>query len=73
MEVGIFVTALDIAASVIMEAPATRLLHHLLMTLYFVCVELVIVQWFQYVITLLFPENSKGSKAASYTLPTPWR
>ncbi len=63
--VGICVTAIDIAASIIMEVPTTRFLYHLLMTIYFVSIELVIVEWFLYVLTILFEKDEKTSRRIS--------
>ena len=68
LETGIFVTIVDIAASIVMEVPTTRFLYHLLMTAYFVCIELVIVEWFLYVTTILYQENEKGCKTVSHVV-----
>ena len=46
MEMGIGITVVDIIASVVMEVPVPALVYHLFMTAYFVCIELVIVEWF---------------------------
>lgn len=55
MEMGIGITVVDIIASVVMEVPVPALVYHLFMTAYFVCIELVIVEWFLYVLTILYP------------------
>lgn len=65
---GIGVTAVDIAASVIMEVPTTRFLYHLMMTLYFVSVELVIVEWFSYVLPILYRDDAHKEKVIRYIM-----
>ncbi len=65
---GIIVTVVDIAASVIMEVPVSRTLYHILMTLYFVSIELVIVEWCLYVLTMLYAPGSIGGKAARHSV-----
>ena len=70
LEAGVAVTGIDIAASIIMEVSATRFLYHLLMTAYFVSIELVIVEWFQYVITILYERDEKGRRSVSHVVWT---
>lgn len=65
LEICIAATAVDIAASVIMELPSPAFLYHLLMTLYFLCIELVMVEWFLYVLTILYPGDEKKRRAIS--------
>lgn len=65
LELGIGITVIDIAASIIMEVPTTAFLYHLFMTAYFVCIELAIMEWFLYVLTLLYRDNEKAGKTVA--------
>lgn len=60
LHTGIVVTAIDIAASVVMEIPVAKFWYHFWMTLYFSAVELVIIEWFLYVVTLLYRREERG-------------
>ena len=54
---GVAVAAVDIAASVAMEVPVSRFTYHLLMTLDFVSLEVTIVFWFRYCLSLVYHDN----------------
>lgn len=60
IQIGLFLTVIDIVASVIMDVPVSRFVYQFGMTLYFVTVELVIVEWFLYAATLLYPDDEKS-------------
>lgn len=62
LEIGIIVTLIDIAASIVMEIPTPHFLYHLMMTLYFLSIEFVIVIWFFYVLTIIYPNEEKNAK-----------
>lgn len=59
---GIIMTAIDIAASVIMDIPFSRPLYHILMTLYLLVQDLMIVMWIMYALTILYKSDDKGRK-----------
>lgn len=66
---GILMMTVDIAASIVMEVPTTRFLYQLLMTLYFLTLELAIVSWFLYSISILYhDEPSRGKRAALWVV-----
>ena len=68
LQVGIGVTVIDVAASIVMEFPTTPLVYHLFMTAYFVCIELIIVEWFLYVLTILYQDNERGRRTISHVV-----
>lgn len=61
---GIFITIIDIAASVIMDVPINRFLFHLLMTMYLLAIELVIVEWYFYTVAILYQQDEKRRRLA---------
>ena len=65
---GIAVTVIDVVASVAMETPISRFLYHFLMTLYFVSIELIIVEWLLYVLTILYRPGERGEKAIRHVV-----
>lgn len=84
LRIGIIVTVLDIAASIVMEVPVSRFVYHLLMTLYFAGVELTIVFWMRYCFVLLYHDDEKKRRRntriveasylvyALFALTNPW-
>ncbi|MDD4075599.1 MAG: PAS domain-containing protein [Eubacteriales bacterium] len=59
---GIIMTMIDIAASVIMDVPTSRVLYHLLMTLYLLSQDWMIVMWILYALTILYKDSDTGRK-----------
>lgn len=57
---GAALTLIDIATALVREFSTSRVLYHLFMTTYLVTIELVIVEWMFYVLTLIFKRNEKG-------------
>lgn len=84
LRTGIIMTAIDIAASIIMEVPTSRFLYHLFMTLYLLVQDLMIVMWIMYALTILYKHDEKGRKYitavawvvyaiyAAFVISNPW-
>ena len=62
LQVGLLVTVVDVAASLAMEMPVSAPVYHLLMTTYMVVIELVIVTWFYYAVSILYHDDSRRAR-----------
>lgn len=57
--VCIAATVIDVLASVAMESAISRLLYHLMMTLYLILIEQVILSWFFFSLSILYQDSPK--------------
>lgn len=62
LRVGIVMTLIDIAASVIMDIPISRIIYHIIMILYMLTQNLVNLAWIMYALTILYEKDHVGRK-----------
>ena len=70
--VAVTVTAVDIVASIAMEATVSRLFYHIMMTLYFALIEQAILAWFYYTLAILFQNQKKQGRGIAYAAIAPY-
>lgn len=69
---GVGMLVVDIASSIIMEVPTSRFSYQLFMTLYLLVVNLAIVSWFLYSLSILYPNQPEQLRRARIVVLTPY-
>ncbi len=69
LRLGIILTVIDIAASLVMDIPVSRFLYQSLMLLYMLTQNLVNLSWIMYALTILY---DKGNKRRRYVVVGCW-